>query len=179
MLYGLTGYAGSGKSEAAQHLETKGFSRLNFKDALVAEMKERFRGTIQSIYDETGNVDLGWPHAADWLFEQKPPIFRALMQNYGTDVRRKDDPLYWVKQWENAYCAIHPADVVVDDVRFLNEANAIHRYGGKVIRIVRSDVQNGGSHVSETEMDQIVPDYTIEVEYGDLEGLRAKLDELV
>ena len=182
MIYGLTGYKQSGKSEAAKHLANKGFTRLNFKDALVAELKDNFPDLLHQIADVQlyGDViSVAKPKVTvDWLFEEKPPLMRALMQNYGTDVRRKDDPNYWVKQWEYAYADLHPTDVVVDDVRFLNEAEAIRKMGGKIIRIVRSDIQNGGSHVSETEQDQIVPDYTIEVAEGDLEGLRAKLDEL-
>lgn len=178
MIIGLVGFKQVGKSTAAKHLEGRGFVRHNFKDALVKEMKENFQETIQAIYDTTGNVDLGWPHAADWLFEQKPPIFRALMQNYGTDVRRKQDSNYWVKQWANKLISLR-GHVVVDDVRFKNEAAAVKGQGGIIVRLTRPDILSGGDHISETEQLQIVADHTIECEQGSHGKLYNALDEII
>ena len=115
----------------------------------------------------------------DDLFDEKPPLMRTLMQNYGTDVRRKGDTNYWVKAWEERYCQAHPDPVVVDDCRFLNEVDAIRRYGGTIIRIVRTDIKSGGQHVSETEQDSIVTDYTIEVAEGEHDKLYEELDKII
>lgn len=177
MLIGLTGYQKSGKSTAAKHLEDKGYTRINFKDALITEMKENMPDVLHKL-GQIYSTQQRQSHevGVDWLFDVKPPVMRALMQNYGTDTRRKDRDSYWIDKWEAAYCEHHPAATVADDVRFLNEADAIKRYGGKIIRIVRSDIQGGGTHASETEMDQIVPDYTIEVAEGDVDKLYEALD---
>lgn len=178
MIIGLVGFKQIGKSTAAAYLQEKhGFDRHNFKDALVAEMKENLQETIQAIYDETGNVDLGWPHAADWLFQEKPPIFRALMQNYGTDVRRKGDSNYWTRQWRKALDV--DSNTVTDDVRFKNEAQCIKANQGIIIRLTRPDVATGGTHVSETEQLDIVADYTIDCEKGDHQKLYDELDKIV
>lgn len=170
MIIGLTGYQGSGKSEAAKYLHQKGFHRHNFKDALVKEMKENLPGVISFFGDLYGMT-------VDELFENKPVGFREQMQDYGTGVRRKDDPEYWIKQWaKNSYS---PQLIVCDDVRFLNEADKVKERGGIIIRIVRSDITTGGNHSSETEMNSIEADYTIVSEKGDIEGLQMKLSEIV
>lgn len=159
---------------------------MNFKDCLIEEMKENFGDYLLDLaFDEMalgrhivpdGLSDEG---IIDDLFAYKPPRMRKLLQRYGTDVRRKDNPNYWVQKWENKYCAMHPADVVIDDCRFFEERDAIKRYGGILIRIVRSDITSGGTHQSETEQLQFEPDYTITVDPGDHEGLYKQLDEIV
>lgn len=183
MIIGFVGFKQIGKSTASKYLEEKyDFYRHNFKDALVAEMKDNFPDLLQALVereyperllpDETAHAD--W---IDQLFIDKPPLMRALMQNYGTDVRRKDDGNYWVKQWlKNSYGGF--GNIVCDDIRFKNEAAALKGRKGIIIRLTRPDVETGGDHASETEQLEIVADYTIECEKGDLESLYNKLDEI-
>jgi hypothetical protein len=98
------------------------------------------------------------------------------MQNYGTEVRRRDNPDYWTKQW----CANLPEGlIVVDDVRFLNEAEAVKKMGGIIVRLTRPDIKNGGNHQSETEQRQIGYDYIFEAEVGRPEQIHAALDIIV
>ena len=102
MIIGFTGYKQSGKSTAAKYLEEKyNFTRINFKDALVQEIKDNFPDLLEEIcliYEEFSfpkegdGVDFGIEN----MFQTKPPLMRALLQNYGTEVRRKDDQHYWV-----------------------------------------------------------------------------------
>lgn len=171
MIIGLIGFKQVGKSTAAKHLEDNyDFLRHNFKDALVAEMKEN----LPDILRELGII---YSISIDELFDQKPPAMRALMQNYGTDVRRKGDPDYWVKEWTKDIP--QGGNVVTDDVRFKNEANALREQGGILIRLTRPDMQSGGTHVSETEQTEILPNYTIECEKGDHAKLYAELDKIM
>jgi hypothetical protein len=100
------------------------------------------------------------------------------MQNYGTEVRRKENPDYWVDQYLNTLHEIEQK-VVTDDVRFLNEARAIKLGLGTIIRIIRTDITTGGDHSSETEQLQIQADYTIEVNPGEHEKLYAELDDIM
>jgi hypothetical protein len=183
-LIGLVGFKQSGKSTAASYLETKyGFVRHNFKDALVAEIKKNFPLLLEEIATASGyQKPIGYENEShpriviDDLFQTKPPLMRALMQNYGTEVRRSDYNDYWTNQW---YKTLPRENVVTDDVRFLNEAEEVKRYGGTIIRIIRTDIPTGGDHQSETEQLQIVADYTIEVGKGEQEKLYTKLDWLV
>ena len=153
----LTGKKQSGKSTLAKHLETKGYVRVNFKDALVEELKQNFPDLLEIL-------SLHYDMDIDTLFNRKPMFVRKLMQNYGTNVRRKDNETYWVARWVEE--AIKHDRVVVDDVRFLNEAKAVKRtgeaMGGKteLIRIVRPNTEED-THISETEMDEIKADREI------------------
>lgn len=181
MIIGLVGFKQVGKSTAAKHLEGRGFARINMKDALVAETKRNFPDLLEAIVDaEMANTYVdGTCTSIDELFEKKPPLMRTLLQNYGTEVRRGDNDSYWTDQWKLAAENCNNSNIVVDDVRFLNEAEAVKEQGGIIIRLVRPDIATGGDHKSETEQLEIVADYTIECAGGDHEYLYEKLDEIM
>jgi len=185
-LIAFTGYKQTGKTTAANHLiEHYGYMRHNFKDALVAEVKERFPDLLEEIlFQEMSYHSLAqretYIDSIDALLTTKPPLMRALLQNYGTEVRRRDNPNYWVHQWKyNLHRFPLERGVITDDVRFLNEAQAIKDLGGTIIRLTRPDITTGGEHSSETEMNQIESDYTIEVGPGEQDKLYAELDRIV
>lgn len=173
MLIALTGPKQSGKTVIADYIAEKyGYSRLNFKDALIEEVKERLTRTLWLIADEN-NLTI------DELFTKKPylPIIRLLLQEYGTDVRRKDDEGYWVYKWLRKFSASN-LNVVVDDCRFLNEADMISRLGGEIIRVVRPSLAPEDSHQSETEQQNILTDNII-INDGSTEDLKKKVDKLM
>lgn len=176
MIIGLTGFKHTGKSTAATYLEHEyGFTRLNFKDGLVAELTQNFPDLLRVVSEEE---DL----TIEELFTQKPPVIRALMQNYGTEVRRREDPDYWVLQWKMSMINRILAGnrhIVTDDVRFINECDAIRSANGVVVRIVRDDIPTGGDHQSETEQLSLRPDHTIHAVSGSYEKLYTALDEIV
>lgn len=175
MIIGLTGFKKSGKSTVATHLGIKyNFQRINMKDALIAEMKKNFPDLIQffcGLYNMT----------IDELFEEKPEGFRELMQNYGTEVRRGDKDSYWTEQWrERSYSARDlKQNIVVDDVRFLNEAQAVRDKGGIIIRVVRNDIPTGGAHSSERQQLEITPDYVVSVGKGEQAKLMEEVDAIM
>lgn len=83
---------------------------------------------------------------------------RQFLQNYGTEAHRSVfDPDFWVKALFSAYdgkmAHLLPDVLVLTDVRFPNEANAIHARKGEVWRVERplANSDNGGldGHVSE------------------------------
>lgn len=178
------GFQRVGKSTAAKYLEEKyGFVRHNMKDALVEEIKQNFPDLLIAIalqhygYSSVEDLLRFEPNYINQLFETKPPLMRALLQNYGTEVRRGDDPDYWVKQWaKNSYAH---EKLVVDDVRFINEGAKVKERGGTLIRLIREDITTGGTHASETEQLSIEADYTIECKEGDHEHLYAELDRIL
>lgn len=180
MIIGFVGFKQVGKSTAAKYIESKyGCNRVNFKDGMITEIRNNFPDLLRAIdaaEGEAENDDI--ESCIDWLFENKPPLMRALMQNYGTEVRRKDDDNYWVKQWKKK---VYPSliNTVTDDVRFLNEAEAV-KYGyGIIIRLERDDIPTGGTHPSETEQLSIVADYTIKCEANGHDKLYTALDEIL
>lgn len=174
-LIAFTGLAQSGKSTASAYLEnTYGFKRVNFKSAMIEEIKH----TMPDFLAKEAEIH---SCSIDDLFAVKPGSFRQFLQNYGTDLRRREDNDYWVSQWlikANRIFTETQHGIVVDDVRFINEANMIKTAGGIIIRVIKEGQENTMSHASETEMSSIVPDYTITVAPGDVETLCNKVEEI-
>lgn len=172
MIIGLTGYKGTGKTTAAEYLQDEyGFKRLNFKDALIDELLEKFPTLLEKIADT-------YQMNVKELFTIKPPLMRALMQEFGTDVRRADNPDYWVEKWSIA-AAKEGGNIVVDDVRFFNELAALGDNGGVLIRITRPDVTSGGEHQSETEQEKFIEDFTIDGVPGSHKEIYHQLDVII
>lgn len=183
MIIGICGHKGSGKSVVASYLaENHGFTRVNFKQALIDEMKEKFPDTLQAICDHFKDLcpdfDTEEPWTIDSLFVEKPSIMRELMQNHGTDVRRKDDPEYWVNQWLEKVKETK-GNIVTDDVRFFNELSALGDMDGVLIRVVREDITTGGTHVSETEQEKFIEDFTIEAKKGDHKDVYRQIESIL
>ena len=143
MIIGLTGYAGSGKSTAAQILvERHGFTLVKFAGPLKKMMRCLGLGDreIEGDLKET-------PHP---VLNNKTP--RYAMQTLGTEWGRDQiGPALWVNVAMEAACKVldQGGRVVIDDCRFPNEAAAIKQAGGTVIKINRPGVGPVNGHVSE------------------------------
>ena len=167
----FTGLKGSAKTTAALYLEEQhGYKRINFKDSLIDELESNF----PKLLDE---LSLLYGIKKGELFIEKPILVRRLIQEYGTDVRRKDDKNYWVKRWKEKVISSGYERIVVDDVRFLNEAEAVNDLGGTIIEIARDNIYDGDTHISETEMRMITPSVKI-FNDKDINSLYNKLEEL-
>lgn len=177
MIYGLLGFKGSGKSTVAKYLEKEhGFYRLNFKDALIAELKQNFPDLLTYYQHLYGVTEI------DELFETKPDPIRFLMQNYGTEVRRKENEDYWVDKWVAKVTQLHYdgiTNIVVDDARFMNEIRAVKNWNGMTIRIISDVVTTGGTHSSETSLLDYKSDYVINSVQGDFDKLYSDICKIV
>lgn len=85
---------------------------------------------------------------------------RKLMQWYGTDYRRKMNPNYWMNKWVLNFAKFSDI-VLVDDIRFPNEAELVRSLGGYIIKINR-DTEHDLAHQSESLIPQIHSHYDIE-----------------
>lgn len=157
LLIGLSGAAGSGKSTAAEYLtEEYGYRRLRFAAPLKDAMRRILRAacldnhTIERMIE--GDMK-ETPHPA--LMGKTP---RHAMQTLGTEWGRNclhGD--FWVNLTQYAIQSM-PAGtrIVIEDVRFDNEAAMVRSLGGKIIRMEgRGGI--GGSHPSEQG---VIPDMT-------------------
>lgn len=183
-IYGFVAPKQSGKTTACDYLVANyGAVKVSFKDALIAELKEKFPLLLEEIAIECGCVTEGG-FDIDKLFQDKPPLIRRLMQEYGTNVRRGDDDNYWVKAWSKKVKEVweekyFDSVVVVDDVRFLNEAKEIKMWAGTLIRLTRTDMTNTDTHKSEQEQKDILCDYEITCVGGDQDHLYKELDRIL
>jgi hypothetical protein len=155
MIIGLSGYAQSGKDSTAELLCLNyGYTRLAFADPMRQALMI-INPKLDSITHVSDFVeDYGWDIA------KKNPEVRRLLQLLGTDFGRKmlgDD--VWIKI---ALSGIKPEDkVVISDVRFPNEADAIRKLGGIVWRINRRNHSAVNGHVSEHAMDNYMFNHVI------------------
>lgn len=185
MIIGISGYIGTGKSVVARHLsERHGFTVLPLADALKQEVLKRFPLTLAAIlaiprpFDKQGKIVVESSEMRRAVYVEKPPGIRELLQEYGTDVRRADDPEYWVKRWLVTYGSLGKPHVVVPDVRFPNEARMVTELGGYLIRVLRPGHGAPASrHASEQEPSWRV--HALIDNDGTLEDLADTVDRLL
>jgi hypothetical protein len=168
LIIGLTGYAQSGKDTVANILiEHFGYRRVAFADPIRKLLHEMNPTVKDGGYRLRGVVDgYGWDVAKTAF-----PEVRTLLQNLGVGARNTFGEDFWVSQ---ALMGLEPTDkVVITDVRFTNEADAIKQYAGaQMWRIKRVGVNPVNEHVSESQMDGYSVDQ-IFVNNGTVEDLKA------
>lgn len=170
-LIGFVGPKRSGKSVSASILAKNGYSRINFKDALLKEVKMNFPDLVKHWAQESGLT-------VDDVLEKKPyEAVRLLLQNYGTDFRRRENNDCWVVKWAQTVLRADREQVVADDVRFENEAEMVREMGGILVRVNRAGLEKKDQHVSETESEKIVCDFEVDNNgtFADLEQALKKL----
>jgi len=155
MIIGLTGYAQSGKDTVANILvERYGFTRIAFADKIREYLYE-----TNPMYDSIVGEPLFVKAKVDrdgWEEAKKSPHIRRLLQTSGVAARNIFGENFWVDQvvgqlgheWWG-----YKDNVVITDVRFTNEADAIKGRGGQIWRIKRLGVEAVNGHVSETQLD--------------------------
>lgn len=191
-LIGLSGYARSGKDEAAKVLvERFGFTRVAFADklrkvlyALNPMVKEKSwvqecrdaphcgphvkseKVHVQSVIDV-----YGWNGYKETEYGDE---IRRLLQRLGTEAGRN---LLGDNIWVDAALTGHApgAKIVVTDVRFPNEAQAIKDLGGIIVRVSRPGVKAVNAHPSETSLDDWPFDYSLE---NNIDGVENWYDEV-
>ena len=155
MIIGLSGYAQSGKDATANLLCLNyDYQRRAFADPM--------RHALQIINPKLDSIT----HVSDlvddygWDIAKKNPEVRRLLQVLGTDFGRKmlgDD--VWIKMTMRD---LRQDDrVVISDVRFPNEADAIKKLGGTVLRINRKNHSAVNGHPSEHAMDNYMFNHVI------------------
>jgi hypothetical protein len=217
LLIGLAGAAGSGKDTVADYLvEQYGFVKFSFSDELYREVSEAFNVPIEELQDrnnkEKPHPQLTAEHCADnkfcWImiaaaskegamiprfFEFSP---RWVLQHWGTEYRRAQDPDYWTKRtalWVKAFLDVaseggdRPLGLVNTSVRFPNEQALIHELGGTVWHLRRfadeaehlaSGVGSELSHVAEQGLPRVDGDREL-FNNGTVEQLRTAVTLLL
>ena len=189
---GLSGYAGAGKTTAANYLEREyGFTRRHIATPLRAMLKELLRAN--GLDDQTIWAYLEGPLKED-LIPELGRTGRYLQIKLGTEFGREMIGTdVWVDTWERS---VKPGDNPMNDsVRFPNEERKIRDMGGFTILIDRpgkgpASFKSGlgkvlyerfgwmrGVHDSE-RIDRLTPDVRL-VNGGCITALHHKIDDVM
>ena len=78
---------------------------------------------------------------------------RTLLQFWGAEYRRAQDPEYWVRQLAQRIELEKPQIAAIDDMRFENEMQFVKQYG-ETVKVDRGDLPPA-THLSETALDNV------------------------
>jgi hypothetical protein len=151
MLIGLTGPAGSGKSFCAQYLQEQfRYERVSFAGPLKAMLRAALDyADLIPVYVEA-IIGGELKETPNNLLGGKTP--RYAMQTLGTEWGREClSQDFWIALAESRIRGLlmQGVPVVVDDVRFDNEADMIQRLGGTVLRVAGRSKGVSPDHPSE------------------------------
>lgn len=150
--------------------------------AFAKELKTYCRDHHDELYEK-------YPHVGK--NEKDDPIygFVGMLQWYGTDIIRTQDPDHWVKLLEKRIGAEAPDIALVTDVRFKNEAAWLHdKPTGFLVEVIRRredgtqylDPKRDPRHASEVDLDGYKGwNYIIIARDGEIEKLKAKASKVL
>lgn len=143
IIIGIAGLAGSGKSTLAQIIADRhDFSVESLAGPVKAVCAHLFGFSLEQLYGLSESRERPDPR-----WDGLTP--RRALQTLGTDWGRAMHPDVWVRALLTTLAApCAPKRVVIPDVRFQNEVDAIRKAGGHTVGITRNGV-TAGSHVSE------------------------------
>lgn len=218
ILLGLAGPAGSGKDTVADYLvERYGFIKFSFSDALYREVATAFGLENEDLRRDRATKEaptelLSLIRCSDLAFrevgEQQISILRTtrgmitlpsavmplsprqILQWWGTEYRRAQDPDYWINKAEEFiyamtheygnYAELRPQAFVNTSVRFPNEREWVHSFApfGSVWHLHRDTAMPVASHESETPLPVLEGEREIWNNYT-LEYLHMGVDQLM
>jgi len=160
-IIGLSAKMGCGKSTIAEMLLTmiSGAVRISFGDVLKREASQIYGFPLELCYSDAGKKSTVVLDGDKNPMGRDMATVREILQFHGTDYRRKQDPNYWIKQMDAALARMLASNcpcVVVDDVRFKNEAEYLQSVQANLFRIEAYPGWTPGpnaGHASETDLD--------------------------
>lgn len=144
-LIALVGKKRSGKTTAATFIRNN-HSGMAYRDSFAMPIK-------QHVIRIFGPLD-----------ETPKEVLRPVMQALGESLKAKFGKMVFIDQLKQRIRDMkHAADlVIIDDLRFPFEADWVRSQGGKVIRIIRPELDGVvDNHISETSVDEVIADATI------------------
>ena len=185
-LVGISGKIGTGKTAVTNYLLDRlpgNWKRIAFGDVLKQEVHEIYGVSLEDTYK---NKDRECYLALHFNAPKKCMTVREILQWHGAEIRRKEDSYYWVNKMTDIVFENRALDgIIVDDVRFENEAELVKEFGGLLVRLGCYEGWEcdpaAARHTSETALDNYLEfDHHISPQFGKLrrvaEFLRSKLE---
>lgn len=183
IILGIAGRIGSGKTEVAKYLEeSHGFVRDAYAKSLKRAASEAFGVPLTKFYAsqaERRELDPYWGIS-----------YREMLQRFGTNaMRRTFGGDFWVDAlWVN-YKDLSALDIdlVIEDVRFPEEAEAVLSRGGAVIEVLRPEAEPEPipwwkfwerEHPSERPLDDQWVSYRV-INDGSIEQLQLTINKIL
>ena len=194
MLIGFHGRKQAGKDTAFSRLSlyydepVYYVERVSFADLLYRSAAAALGVTVEELYEwkVDDNVRISIQRRTlvqgEFVWEDIQTLnFRQYLQYYGTEAHRD---IFGSNFWVDAVTMYHEGKiVVVTDVRFVNEAEAIREFGGTIVELVGpTEVEQAGdTHASETPLPRELVDFVIDnsERSGSFEALDNQLRSLV
>ena len=197
-IIGLTGANVAGKDTVAAMLASELHKHghapavIAFADALYEEVSAAFNISVQALRERStketpmdalkvsqcnepwfSSVYSGSESIHVWLGVPRSP--RQILQWWGTEYRRKQQSDYWVQRLLAHAQELRLAGtshIIITDVRFADEAQAIRKEGAQIWRVHRPNLlPTTTGHVSEVTGEEFAPESTI-LNCGSLDALR-------
>jgi dephospho-CoA kinase len=191
MIIGIIGKKGVGKDTLVDYLISKyNIEKYSFADPLKKTLIELFCLKEEQVYQQ----DLKEVIDSRWGITP-----REMMQIFGTEIIQKKineffptiktkPRLFWVQHFINTYQERIKTNpnliIIISDVRFIHEVEAIKEIGGKLIRLTRpnksdNDNQSFSQHSSETELDNYHMIDNFIINDGDIKDLYKKGSNII
>lgn len=143
-IVGLVGFARSGKDSVANVLQGQGWQRLAFADRLKTIALSTLRAADDRLANHVEALG-GWDEA------KNDPHWRHYLQEFGQGHREVLGEDVWIDPVirDAARLSRVGTPVVITDVRYENELDAILWQGGRILKVVRPGVEPVNGHVTE------------------------------
>jgi len=162
-IIGITGKKFNGKDTLGEIFIKNEYQKFAFADPLKRACKEIFHLNDDQLYgDKKEDVDSYWNITPRKIYQYVgTELFRdkigELIPEVGKDI--------WIKSIEKQILDVlykNPSTkIVITDIRFKNELDAVKHLGGIIIRIHRSSLKSIDVHKSEADIDTFIVDYDI------------------
>lgn len=158
---------GSGKTTLAGMLLERGFERIALADAVKDEACDVLNGLLAAhlftSYKPAGRR-LHLNRITRELVEEHKAIFRPFLQWLGTDFWRvfMHDPTHWIDIFRTKVEGSSSA-VICDDLRFVNEAQALREMGFTIVKLIRNE-EDRIAYLRQKTRDEVLREFDHEVD---------------
>lgn len=180
MIIGISAKIGCGKTTLTNMFLKKypKYIKKSFASILKEESAYMYNYPGKWNYSEGGKAKI----VNHEKLPKKNMTVREILQWHGTDFRRKQDPDYWTR-YMNGLISAYSLFVIIDDVRFKNEADFVKDHHGWLIRINPYREWMPGKyakHQSETDLDCYREfDLILTPEFGQLGSCLPLIEKLI